>query len=125
MKFFDIATVVGDCIIAMTLFVAKFIGSLALIILACVVFVVLFLALIGLAGWVEEQLEARWREKNRIKKRLCDNCRYKACSYKFYPCRDGLEQKLITGKCGLWEPQLRIQKLWRMMKGRKYENTCN
>ena len=64
MKFLDIATVVGDCIIAMTLFVAKFIGSLCLIALACVVFVVLFLALIGLAGWIEEQLEARWREKN-------------------------------------------------------------
>ena len=51
------------------------------------------------------------RKKNRIKNRNCDNCRYKNCSYELYPCRDGLEQKLTTGKCGLWEPQLRIQKL--------------
>ena len=64
MKFLDKATVFGDCIIAMTMFVAKFICSLCLIELACVVFVVLFIALIGLAGWIEEQLEARWWEKN-------------------------------------------------------------
>jgi len=53
--------------------------------------------------------------KKRKNKHRCKHCRYFACHYDCFPCFEGLKQKQAGKDCSLWEPRLKIQKIWDSM----------